>query len=164
LKGVETGLMSKWVKPTRSTKFHIDADWWEETGQNFRVHLLSNLCTECQERYKDYHEADLIDWIDAATGEVSQVDGLWHSLRVCCSTKPDYVNELTPITTAVFRTFLANGNEPLTPVELADKTGRPVSTVLRTIGGLKVYHGIKPVSREGRRSLPRAKSEEGEES
>ncbi len=156
--------MSNWVKPTRNTKFHIDAEWWEETGRNFRVHLLSHLCAECQERYKDYHEADLIDWIDAATGEVSQVDGLWHSLRVCCSTRPDYINELTPITTAVFRTFLANGNEPLTPVEIADKIGRPVSTVLRTIGGIKVYHGIKPVTKEGRHSLPRAKPTEDEES
>jgi hypothetical protein len=156
--------MNKWVKPTRNTKFHIDAAWWEETGRNFRVHLLSHLCSDCQERYKDYHEADLVDWIDAATGEVSQVDGLWHSLRVCCSKKPDYINELTPITTAVFRTFLANGNEPLTPVELAEQLGRPAPTILRTIGGFRVYHGIKPVSEEGSKSLPRAKSEEESES
>lgn len=152
--------MSQWVKPTKSTKFHIDAEWWEETGQNFRVHLLSHLCADCQERYKDYHEADLIDWIDASTGEVSQVDGLWHSLRVCCSRKRDYINELTPITTAVFRTFLANGNEPMTPVELGERLGRPAATILRTIGGFNVYNGIKPVSKEGRRSLPRAKPAE----
>ena len=151
--------MSAWVKPKRTTKFHIDAEWWEETGQNFRVHLLSQLCSDCHERYKDHHEADLIDWIDAGTAEVSQVDGLWHSLRVCCSTKPDYINELTPLTTAVFRTFLANGNEPLNSVELGEQLGRPASTILRTIGGFRVYHGIKPVSDDGRRSLPRARSE-----
>ena len=151
--------MNAWVKPKRTTKFHIDADWWDETGQNFRVHLLSQLCTDCHERYKDYHEADLIDWIDAVTAEVSQVDGLWHSLRVCCSTKRDYINELTPLTTAVFRTFLANGNEPLDSVELGEKLGRPASTILRTIGGFRVYHGIKPVTDDGRRSLPRARSD-----
>ena len=94
--------MNTWAKPKRSTKFHIDAEWWDETSQNFRVHLLSHLCSDWQEQYKDYHEADLIDWIDAFTGEVSQVDGLWHSLRVCCSKKPDYINDLTPLTTAVF--------------------------------------------------------------
>ncbi len=149
--------MNAWVKPKRTTKFHIDADWWEETGQNFRVHLLSHLCSDCHEQYKDYHEAELIDWVDAVTAEVSQVDGLWHSLRVCCSTKPDYINELTPLTTAVFRTFLANGNEPLTPVELGEHLGRPASTILRTIGGFRVYHGIKPVAEDGRGSLSRVR-------
>jgi hypothetical protein len=153
--------MNAWVKPKRSTKFHIDAEWWDETSQNFRVHLLSHLCSDCQEQYKDYHEADLIDWIDAVTGEVSQVDGLWHSLRICCSKKSDYVNELTPLTTAVFRTFLANGNEPLSPVELGEQLGRPASTILRTIGGARVYHGIKPVAEDASRSLPRARSKEG---
>lgn len=143
--------MNHWVRPTLSTKFHIDADWWEEKDQNFRIHLLSHLCADCQARYRNYQEAELIDWIDAESGEVSQVDGLWHSLRVCCSLRPDYVNETTPLTTAVFRTFLANGNEPLTPRELADKIGRPAGTILRTIGGFQVYHGIKPVTGKGRR-------------
>jgi hypothetical protein len=143
--------MSNWVRPTLNTKFHIDAEWWEEQGRNFRIHLLSHLCPDCQARYKNYHEAELVDWIDDETGEVSQVDGLWHSLRVCCSLKPDYVNQLTPLTTAVFRTFLANGNEPLTARELQELVGRPASTILRTIGGLQVYHGIKPVTGKGRR-------------
>jgi len=58
--------MVKWTKPTVDTKFHIDFDWWEEKGHNFRVHLFSNLCKSCQERYKDYQETDLVDWIDDA--------------------------------------------------------------------------------------------------
>lgn len=152
--------MNKWVKPTLDTKFHIDADWWEEKGQNFRVHLLSHLCSECQERYKNYHEADLIDWIDVDTGEVLQVDGLWHSLRVCCSQKPDYINEMTPLTTAVFRTFLANGNEPLTSVELGEQLRRPAESILRTIGGFRVYHGIKPVAKKAGRRPPRVRTKE----
>ncbi len=44
--------MVKWTKPTVDTKFHIDFDWWEEKGHNFRVHLFSNLCKGCQERYR----------------------------------------------------------------------------------------------------------------
>ncbi|HSR34833.1 MAG TPA: hypothetical protein VLY63_30050 [Anaerolineae bacterium] len=152
--------MNKWVKPTLDTKFHIDADWWEEKGQNFRVHLLSHLCSECQERYKNYHEADLIDWIDVDTGEVLQVDGLWHSLRACCSERPDYINEMTPLTTAVFRTFLANGNEPLTSVELGEQLHRPAENILRTIGGFRVYHGIKPVAKKGGRRPLRVRTKE----
>ena len=137
--------MARWMRPTVDTKFHIDFDWWEEKERNFRLHLLSHLCSDCQSRYKDHREAELIDWVDADTAEVTKVDGLWHSLRICCSQRPDYVDELTPLTTAVFRTFLANGNEPLSPVELQDRLRRPADTILRTIGGVRVYHGIKPV-------------------
>jgi hypothetical protein len=152
--------MKRWVKPTADTKFHIDSDWWEEEGRDFRVHLLSHLCSECQERYQNYQEAELVDWIDPDTGEVSQVDGLWHSLRVCCSLKPDYVDEHTPLTTAIFRTFLANGNEPLTPLELQSRLRRPAETILRTIGGFRVYNGIKPVvgGSQRRRPFPRTQS------
>jgi hypothetical protein len=151
--------MNRWVKPTVETKFHIDFDWWEEKGRNFRIYLLSHLCSECQDRYKDYQEADLVDWIDSDTGEVAQVDGLWHSLRICCSLKPDYINEHTPLTTAVFRTFLSNGNEPLSPVQLQDRLHRPAETILRTIGGVRVYNGIKPAIGGGKRRSPRPRGQ-----
>jgi hypothetical protein len=154
---------SRWIKPTVDTKFHIEQAWWEEKGRNFRVHLLSHLCSDCQERYKDYQEADLIDWIDADTGEVAQVDGLWHSLRVCCSLKPDYINDQTPLTTAIFRTFLANGNEPRSSAELSEELGRPASTILRTIGGFHVYNGIKPAPIKEKRRPPRGRSAADEE-
>lgn len=141
--------MAKWVKPTVDTKFHIDFDWWDETERNFRVHLLTHLCDECQGRYKSYQSAELVDWIDAETAEVTRVDGLWHSLRTCCSTKPEYITESTPLSTAVFRTFLANGNEPLSSKELSLRLGRLAPTILRTIGGLRVYDGIKAVQDGG---------------
>lgn len=136
--------MPSWTRPTVDTKFHIDFDWWAQQGRNFRVQLLSHLCSECRRRFQDYREAELIDWVDEETAEVTRVDGLWHALRTCCSGKDDYVTELTPLTAAVFRTFLANGNEPLSPNELAQRIHRPAETILRTIGGIRVYDGIKP--------------------
>jgi hypothetical protein len=99
----------------------------------------------------------LIDWIDDNTAEVTQVDGLWHSLRTCCSLRPDYINQHTPVATAAFRTFLANGNEPLSPAELQEEIHRPADTILRIIGGLRIYHGIKPVTGKGRRRGSRPK-------
>jgi hypothetical protein len=137
--------MNKWSKPTQATKFHIDFDWWDEQGRNFRVHLLSHLCDDCRARFSDHLEAEMIDWVDADTARVTRVDGLWHSLRTCCSLKPDYVNDRTPLTTAVFRSFLANGNQPLTAEELSKLVHRPADTILKTIGGFRVHRGIKPV-------------------
>lgn len=136
--------MSKWQKPTLETKFHIDFDWWEEEGRDFRVHLLSHLCPECRAQYKNFQEAEMIDWVDADTAEVTRVDGLWHSLRTCCSLKPDFIQETTPLTTAIFRAFLENGNTPLSPLELQARIRRPAETILRTIGGFRIYNGIRP--------------------
>ena len=141
--------MPGWVKPNVDTKFHIDLGWWTERGRNFRVYLLSHLCAEHRAQFQAYREAELIDWVDENTAEVKQVDGLWHSLRQCCSFKPDYITDTTPLTTAIFRTFLANGNDPLSPVELSQRLHRPPETILRTIGGVQVYDGIKPVRDEG---------------
>jgi hypothetical protein len=148
--------MPKWIKPRLDTKFHIDFDWWEQKGLNFRIHLLSHLCDDCRGAYSSHQQTELVDWIDPDTAEVTRVDGLWHSLRTCCSNKPGYISESTPLTTAVFRVFLANGNEPLSPEELHERLGfRTPQTILRAIGGLKVYNGIKPVTRT--RRTPRAR-------
>jgi len=141
----ESKYMAKWVRPTVDTKFHIDSGWWKQQGRDFRVHLLSHLCDECQNRYRDYQQADLIDWIDGSTGEITQVDGLWHSLRTCCSHKPDYIGAYTPLATAIMRTFLANGNTPLSPAELGSQLGRPAEMILRIIGGFQSSSGIRPV-------------------
>ncbi len=148
--------MPKWIKPRLDTKFQIDFDWWEQEGLNFRIHLLSHLCKECQARYTSHQQTELVDWVDPDTAEVTRVDALWHSLRTCCSHKPGYISESTPLTTAVFRVFLANGNEPLSPKELHDRLGsRSADVILRAISGPKIYNGIKPVTRQ--RRTPRSR-------
>ncbi|MBC7249485.1 MAG: hypothetical protein H5T62_04305 [Anaerolineae bacterium] len=138
--------MGKWIKPDLNTKFHIDFDWWEKEGRNLRVFLHSQLCSDCQAMYASHKGTEFIDWVDPDTAEVQQVDGLWHALRTHCSLLPTYIDEHTPLTTAIFRVFLANGNKPLSANELAAIIGksRP-ETILRTIAGRRVYKGIKPV-------------------
>lgn len=139
--------MTPWVKPTLETKFHIDFDWWTEKGSNFRVVLHSRLCDDCREKYPPMGSVGEIDWIDPDTAEITRVDGLWHSLRTCCSQKPSYITEYTPLAEAAFRIFLANDNTPLTPVELHKMIGRRTpEAILATLGGKQVYMGIKPIS------------------
>jgi hypothetical protein len=46
---------------------------------------------------------------------------------------------------AVFRTFLANGNAPLTAVELGSRLNRPPSLLLRVLGQGRVYNGVRPL-------------------
>jgi hypothetical protein len=49
-----------------------------------------------------------------------------------------------PLTDAVFRVFLSNGNEPLSARELAAKIRRPPERILRVLGHGIVYEGIRP--------------------
>lgn len=135
---------SRLVKPTVSTKFHIDYDWWKRESRELRVYLQSHLCPEHQEMYASAEELEMVDWIDDETAEVHRVDGLQHSLRVHCSQQPGYLTEHTSLVDAVFRVFLANGNQPLTAEELAERVHRPAQTILRTLVGGRVYKGLRP--------------------
>jgi hypothetical protein len=137
----------RWHRPTVDTKFHIDMDWWEHHNRDIRVYVWEALCDECRSDFNDYQGPGEVDWVDEETGEVSRVDGLWHSLRSCCSLKADYISLSTPIVDAIFRTFLANGNKPLSVNELYELLDRrPPATLLRLLTAGQVYMGIRPAS------------------
>ena len=132
-------------RPTTETKFQIDYQWWEKSGQNFRLHLRSQLCAECRDRFADHHNTEDVDWVDPDTAEVRRTDALRECLRTRCANDPDYINERLTIATACFRIFLANSNTPLSPVELSNLIPwRNPDEILRTLGGRKVYLGLRP--------------------
>lgn len=137
--------MARWTRPTPKTPFHIDFEWWEEDRRDLRVYLHQHLCRECRDIFTSHLGSETVDWIDPDTAEVRAVDGLWHALRTHCSKQSDYIIGTTPLTDAVFRTFLANGNEPLTAVQLGAVLSRPPAVILRVLGSGRVYDGIKPV-------------------
>ena len=136
-----------WRRPTIHTKFHIDLDWWDEQNRDIRVPVREALCDSCKELVSDTGaDEQELDWVDEQTGAVTQVDALWHSLRTCCSLKSDYIEPNTTVVDAVFRTFLANGNQPLSIQELYELLDRrPPETLLRLLTAGPVYMGIRPV-------------------
>lgn len=138
-----TGIASKRIKPTLDTKFHIDYSWWEREGRDLRVYLLSHLPPEQRGFFAEHRDTEEVDWIDPVTAEVRKVDALQRALREA-SKQPDFITPHLSLVDAVFRVFLANGNTPLTPVELSELIGRPPMTILRTLSGATVYKGIRP--------------------
>lgn len=140
---------SRRIKPTLETKFHIDYDWWDREGRELRVYLLSHLGSEQRELFASQTsaEAEEIDWIDPETAEVRKIDPLQRALQDA-SQQEDFITSHTSLVDAVFRVFLANGNSPLTPVELGERIGRPPMTILRTLAGRNVYKGLRPVVSE----------------
>ncbi len=136
------------IKPKETTPFKIDFDWWKKHDRNWRVYLRSFLCEEHQALYEAMENDQIIDWVDPKTGEVTQVDGLFHILMTHCAKQEDFLNSRMALVDSVFRILLANGNRPFTPEELGKLMNRPPSTILRTLSGIRVYKGIRPVIEE----------------
>ncbi|MDI7275188.1 MAG: hypothetical protein QME94_04340 [Anaerolineae bacterium] len=139
--------MARWLRPTVDTKFHIDLEWWQKQNRDIRVYLTQSLCDECRPVYAQVRDLREVDWVDPETGEVRREDALWSTLRSCCSGKPGYIRPNTPIIDSIFLTFVANGNEPLSPKELHERLDRrSAETILRMLTAGQVYLGIRPVN------------------
>ena len=135
-----------WKRPTVDTPFHVDWEWWSENARNYRIYLYEQLCEECRRRFPSAVDVEEVDWIDPETAEVTRADALLMCLRLQCVDDPDYLNATLPLTAAVFRVFLMNGNEPLSAVELNEYLPwRSPNTILRVIGGRQTHYGIRPV-------------------
>ena len=131
------------IKPTLDTTYHIDYSWWER-NDDLRTYLLSHLPPEQRERISGSTEQRIVDFVDPDSGEVSQLDELQLAIQMAAR-DPDFINPHTSVVDSIFRVFLANGNKPLSSVALGDAIGRPAQTILKTVSGVRVYKGIRPV-------------------
>ena len=131
------------VKPTLQTCYHIDFDWWQKNDRDWHVYLRNYLCKEHQAAFASASESVQIDWVDPNSAEITQVDGLQHVLIIHCAKQPDFITQQSALVDAIFRTFLANGNQPLSSEDLAKILGRPAQTILRTLSGAHVLQGIR---------------------
>jgi hypothetical protein len=137
--------MTGWKRPSLETKFHIDHDWWLDGGKDLRVAVRGQLCKDCQARFPDHRNLEAVDWVDPETAEVVRADALLQALRNDCSRKPEFISGSNSLVANIFRVFLLNGNQPLTPVELQKQmpwTG--ADTILRTLTAGQVYMGLRP--------------------
>lgn len=140
----QPGKPSILVRPVLDTKFHIDYEWWQRSDEDLRAYLLTHLDEAKREHFTNLVEARVVDYIHPETGEVFQLDELGLAIQEAAK-QPDFINPQTSLVDSVFRVFLANGNLPRTPRELALDTGRDANTILKTLGGIKVYKGIRPI-------------------
>jgi hypothetical protein len=141
--------MAKYIKPTLHTKFHIDFGWWNKQDNNLKLDLKGHACPEAVEQAGRGDFPETFDWIDPDTGEVFNIDTLWHLIHTHCSRHQDFIDDRTPLTTAIFRAFIANNNTPLTSEEIYDiLQKKDPDLILRTIGGRQIFKGIRPVRLE----------------
>jgi hypothetical protein len=132
------------VRPTTQTHFHIDFNWWQQRDRDWRVFLQSLLCPEHQQAFAELPEDHMVDFVDPLTAEVQRVDGLQHVLITHCAKIDGFISPHTTIVDAIFRIFLANGNVSMTPMELAQHSGRSPDLILRVLTGERIYRGLRP--------------------
>lgn len=142
---MQPGKPSALIKPTIETKFHIDYDWWSrERPNDLRIYLLSHLPPDKRAYFQNKTTADqTLDYIHPDTAEILRLDELGLALQEAAH-QSDFINTHTSLVDSLFRVFIANGNQPRSPLELAQLTGRDAQTILKTVGGPKVYMGIRP--------------------
>ena len=136
------------IKPKLTSPFKIDFEWWKKHDRDWRVYLRSFLCEYHQEMFEEIETGEVIDWVDPKTAEITEVDGMQHVLISHCAKQEGFSDERRTLVDSVFRLLLSHGNRPMTPEEMGDILNRPASTILRTLSGIRVYKGIRPVSED----------------
>jgi methyltransferase-like protein len=130
-------------RPTLETKFHIDFDWWDKSNLDLKTYLFSRL--EIGDESALEQGVEFVDLVDGETGEVRRVEGFQYALQTYFGQLPDDFAKQTSLVDAIFYVLLANANKPMTASELAEKVGRQPEVILKTVGGPKIYQGIRPI-------------------
>ncbi len=133
------------VKPTFDTPFHIDFSWWRLNDRDWKVFLRGLLGPEQEDKLAEMTGEERVDWVDPHTGEVFQMDALQFLLSSHYAQQSESVEGGTSLIESIFRAFLKNGNNPMSARQLGEALNRPPQTILKTLSGMRVYRGIRPV-------------------
>ena len=125
------------------TQFYIDYEWWDQSQLDLKTYLFSRLSIEDETAFDTSSEE--VDLVNANTGEVHRVDGFQYVVQTYFSKLPEDFVTKSSLVDAVFCVLLANANQPMTATEIAEKVQRPTDVVLKTIGGTRIYQGIRPI-------------------
>ena len=128
---------------TPETRFYIDYSWWDEGHLDLRTYLLARLSLGNEGGSE--LPAERVDLVDAKTGEVRQVDAFQYLVQNYFSRHGNDMAMQGSIVDAVFSVLLANGNQPMSIREIAERVQRPSELLVKTFGGAQIYHGIRPL-------------------
>lgn len=137
------------ARPDTTTLFHIDLAWFEKNERDLREEMHALLCDECRARYPTPADAGIVDRIHPITAEVTRVDALWECIADHCGQQPGFITSATPLTQAIVRALLANGNQPMTPEQLYKRIRKSnPAGILKLLMGPEVEHGIVPLEQK----------------
>jgi len=102
-----------------SPRYFIDTSWFDENNLSFDDIVRGRMCESCRERLGEEIE-DRQPAFDRKTGRMSfQVRRVPYGsnplrvIRDCCSRKKNFIQPDVSTLEAIFRIYLANGNQPM---------------------------------------------------
>lgn len=98
-------------------RYFVDEQWYTEHNKSFRAVALTRMCPSCQKKLgtETQERVPTVDSRGRVVFEMRSVPFASNPLPVIrsdCSKQRDYITPETPIAEAIFRVFLANGNQP----------------------------------------------------
>ncbi len=130
-------------RTTPDTKFMIDFEWWEQSNLDLKAYLLSRFSLGDETALEA--EFDQVDLVDPRTGQVHQVDGFQYLIQAYFHRLPEDFITHASLVDATFCALLSNANQPMSAHEIAERIDRPADVIVRTLGGAKIYQGIRPI-------------------
>lgn len=116
-----------------AAKFFIDMKWYEDNDRSFRVMAQNRFCTGCQKKIGT-EQQERVPVVDNKTGRVTfEMRNVPYGsnpmavIRTCCSKQRGFISSETPMLEAMFRVFLANGNQPIDAERIHEQLGDWVS-------------------------------------
>lgn len=98
-------------------KYFIDTRWYDDHDRSFRTMAETRLCASCKKKLGTETQ-ERIPTVDARGRVVFEVRSVPFAnnplsvIRSDCSMQRNYITNETPVVEAIFRVFLANGNQP----------------------------------------------------
>lgn len=146
-----------------STKYYIDEGWFRRTRRSLLALAQQRFCPSCRERVGELTQ-ERLPTTDATGRVVFELQTTRYGekpfqvIANCCSRSGDYITPETPVMEAIFRIFLANGNQPLDVDQLREKLEEYIALyskphgyapeLLERLIAADDYYGIRPFAPE----------------
>lgn len=147
------------------THYRIDPDWFERSGLSFKDVVQSRMCEPCRSRIGEDRE-ERVPVFDKATGKMQMETRRTTygsdpvaAIKEHCGRTKNYITHDLPTLEAIFRAFLANGNQPMTMEQVRDQLTEwcpgggcqwlllPLEMVERLVKNDR-YYGLAPAQAE----------------
>jgi len=114
-------------------RYYVDIGWYDQHNRSFRTVAQGRFCQSCLGKIGTVTE-ERVPTVDKKTNrvvyEVQQVrygEQPMAVIRSCCSKQRNYITPETPVVEAIYRVFLANGNQPATLERVREQLGDWIS-------------------------------------
>jgi hypothetical protein len=114
-------------------RYYIDIGWYDQHDRSFRAVAQGRFCQSCLGKIGTVTE-ERVPTVDKKTNrvvyetrEIRYGENPMAVIRQCCSKQRNYITPETPLLEAVFRVFLANGNQPATLERIREQLGDWIS-------------------------------------